>query len=347
MARVTLKTLAAHVGVSPATVSNAYNRPEQLSADLRRRILATADALGYTGPDAAGRALRRGRADAVGVLLCDRLSYAFSDPFSIEFLAGLTETLEQHVISVVLMPLSHPGSEGEEPDVTAVAKANIDALSILSLMPDHPAVLLAKARGLRLVHTDIVDDPAASWVAIDEDLGGRLIGGHLAELGHRRAVVVTDTNRPAGSPAYALDAADVRALDYAARIRGLESALPEGITLLSGGHNASASGASVANWLVEQPELPTAVACLSDVIALGLMQRLAEHGVAVPAEVSVTGFDDIAAARSAGLTTVRQPMREKGREVGRLLADPDAQPRHIRLPIELVVRSSAAAPRSR
>ena len=95
MARITVKTLAAAVGVSPSTVSNAYNRPDQLSAPLRQRILAKADELGYAGPDAAGRTLRVGRADAVGVLLSERLSYAFSDPYVIEFLAGLSEVAER------------------------------------------------------------------------------------------------------------------------------------------------------------------------------------------------------------------------------------------------------------
>lgn len=83
MARVTVKTLAAAVGVSPSTISNAYNRPDQLSVELRERILATAAELGFAGPDAAGRTLRVGRADAVGVLLTERLSYAFSDPYAV------------------------------------------------------------------------------------------------------------------------------------------------------------------------------------------------------------------------------------------------------------------------
>jgi DNA-binding LacI/PurR family transcriptional regulator len=85
-------------GVSPATVSNAYNRPDQLSPQLRHRILATAAELGYPGPDAAGRTLRMGRADAVGVLLAERQSYAFSDPSAIEFLTGLSEVVEEHGI---------------------------------------------------------------------------------------------------------------------------------------------------------------------------------------------------------------------------------------------------------
>ncbi len=132
MSRMTVKTLAAALGVSPATVSNAYNRPDQLSPQLRQRILATAAELGYPGPDAAGRTLRMGRADAVGVLLAERLSYAFSDPFAIEFLTGLSKVVEEHGVSIVLMPVSRRAAgssraETDESDVTAVRRANISA----------------------------------------------------------------------------------------------------------------------------------------------------------------------------------------------------------------------------
>jgi len=80
---------------------------------------------------------------------------------------------------------------------------------------------------------------------------------------------------------------------------------------------------------------------LSDVLALGALTALTELGYAVPEAVSVTGFDDIADAARAGLTTVRQPVRERGRAVGRLLVDPAAGPRQLLLPIDLVPRSSS------
>ena len=92
MARVTVRTLAEALGISVSTVSNAYNRPDQLSSKLRARILSKADELGYAGPDAAARALRSGRAEAVGVVLTERLSYAFSDPYAIGFLTGFAKS---------------------------------------------------------------------------------------------------------------------------------------------------------------------------------------------------------------------------------------------------------------
>ena len=112
------------------------------------------------------------------------------------------------------------------------------------------------------------------------------------------------------------------------------------MTVVSAGHNALASGAAAARWLMDQPTPPTAVVGLSDVLALGALTALTELGRAVPADLSVCGFDDIEDAAAADLTTVRQPIRERGRRVGRLLVDPDAAPRQVLLPIELVVRGS-------
>ncbi len=336
-ARVTVKTLAATLGVSAATVSNAYNRPDQLSAELRTRILAKAAELGYPGPDAAARTLRVGRSDAVGVLLTERLSYAFSDPFAVEFLTGLSEVAEQRQVSLLLMPLS---LSGEEPDTTSVQRASIDALTILSLPGDHPAAAVARARGIRLVGTDIDPHPETTWVAIDDVHAGALVGAHLAALGHRDVAVVVDTNAPAGGSVVRLEPDAVTFQDYAARLAGLRSSLPTSVTVVSGGHNALASGAAAAHWLMAQPVPPTAVVALSDVLALGVLNTLVELDVAVPGRVSVCGFDDIAEAAQRDLTTVRQPIRERGRAVGRLLIDPEATPRQVLMPIELVPRGS-------
>jgi len=356
MARMTVKTLAAAVGVSPATISNAYNRPDQLSAELRDRILATAKELGYPGPDAAGRTLRMGRAEAVGVLLSERLSYAFSDPFAVEFLTGLSEVVEEHGISIVLMPLSPPSNgsrtrpNADDSDLTAVRNANIDALAILSLPKDHPAAMVARARGIRLVTTDISSDPESTWVAIDDFEAGVMVGEHLARLGHRDVAVLVETNQPAGSPGQRLEEDQLGFLDYAARVAGLRQGIAGQIMIISGGHNSIESGATATSWLLDHDRvpttpMPTAIVGLSDVVALGALQALASRGLSVPADVSVCGFDDITAAEAANLTTVHQPIREKGQHVGRLLLDPESQPRQVLLPISLITRGTTGRAR--
>src|SRR4029078_5595220 len=93
--RATLASLAAELKVSRTTISNAYNRPDQLSTDLRERVLATAKRLGYPGPDPVARSLRARRAGAVGLMITDPLNYSFSDPAALDFVAGLAESCEE------------------------------------------------------------------------------------------------------------------------------------------------------------------------------------------------------------------------------------------------------------
>ena len=347
MARVTVKTIAEAVGVSPSTVSNAYNRPDQLSAELRERILAVAAELGYAGPDAAARMLRSGRAEAVGVLLTERLSYAFSDPYAIGFLTALTAVLERYQTSLVLMPIGYepPHSGGlRTPDVTAVRQANVDAIATLSLDARHPAIALARARGIRIIGTDIDPDPDSTWVAIDDFEAGALAGRHLTELGHRRIGVIADTGYPSGTLSTGLSSDDITSPDSQARLRGLISTMAEPV-IVSGGHNTNASGVAAAKALLDDPDPPTAIVGLSDVVAIGVLQAAEARGLRVPEDVSVSGFDDIAAAAELGLTTVHQPIWEKGHRIGELLLDPDLEPRQVLLPIELVVRTSTGVPR--
>src|SRR5215210_1724196 len=102
MARVTLQTLADDLGVSRVTISNAFNKPDQLSAELRGRILARAEELGFAGPDPMARGLRRGRVSAVGVLVDEGLSYAFSDPTTVLFLDGLARELQLDGLGLLL-----------------------------------------------------------------------------------------------------------------------------------------------------------------------------------------------------------------------------------------------------
>src|SRR5919198_5889683 len=100
----TLADVAAQIGVSRTTVSNAYNRPDQLSPALRERILAAAQELGYSGPDPAARGLRLRRSDTVGVLLGESLAYAFTDPAAALFLEGVARTGEKTGTSMLLIP---------------------------------------------------------------------------------------------------------------------------------------------------------------------------------------------------------------------------------------------------
>ncbi|MDX6251404.1 MAG: hypothetical protein QOF10_4764 [Kribbellaceae bacterium] len=342
---VTIKTVAQAVGVSPSTVSNAYNKPDQLSAALRERILSKAHELGYAGPDASARALRSGKAGAVGVLFTDKLAYAFSDPYAVGFLAGLAEVAEEFATSLLLMPLSSSDIQG---GANAVRQAAIDAAAIFCVAGGHPALDMLKNRGIPMVSTDRGDHPDMSWVAIDEVEAAAKLGRHLARLGHRDLVVLVDNAEAAGSQPVELTLDEVGYTDCELRIRGLQKEMPDArIRLISGGHNAFSSGLAGAEWVLDSQDRPTAIVGLSDVQALGAMEAMKTRGLVPGKDLTVVGFDDIPAAGAAGLTTIRQPIKDKGRAVGRVLLDPEVKEHQLLLPTELVVRSSSGpAPRT-
>src|ERR687889_977971 len=145
---VTLTTVARAVGVSPTTVSNAYNRPHKLTAALRERIFETARELGYPGPDPAARSLRRGRAGSIGLLFGEALTYVFQDPGAVEFLRGLAEVAARHNNALQLIAaLDADRQEG----ASLLANAIVDGLVVWNLPDRHPLLRLARERNIPLV----------------------------------------------------------------------------------------------------------------------------------------------------------------------------------------------------
>lgn len=348
--RPTLQDVATAVGVSRSTVSNAYGRPDQLSPALRTRILDTARQLGYPGPNPTARSLRRGFAGAIGVLFTSQLSYAFTDPFAVRFLAGVAEATERHGTSLLLVPLP----TGESRARKAVENAAVDGFCVYCVADEDWALDVIRGRGLPFVTTAPPADPGAErYVGIDERAAARSVADHLAGLGHRRVALLADTVLPDAPPGpLHLPGADAaRHPTTRGRLAGFADALaavgvdwPD-ITLLNATGNSRAAGAEAVAGLYTGDEPPTAVLAASDVLALGALDALGKRA----ATVSVTGFDDVAEAAAAGLTTVRQPAEEKGRIAAELLLDPPADDAagQILLPTELVVRTSTRpVPRS-
>ena len=101
--KLTLKDVAERLEVSTATISNAFNRPDQLSATLRENILSECEKMGYFGPNAAARSLRTGRTGIVGIVLSDDLSYSLTDPVANQFLKGMAEVFEANEYNMLLL----------------------------------------------------------------------------------------------------------------------------------------------------------------------------------------------------------------------------------------------------
>jgi DNA-binding LacI/PurR family transcriptional regulator len=341
--RVTLQTIADRLGVSRTTVSNAYNRPDQLAAELRERILATAAELGYSGPDPAARRLRSGERDTIALLFED-LSYAVTDPAAILFLQGVVDATAEAGLGLLLLPVRREGG-----GVELVRDAVVDAFVLYSMPNQLEEVAAARARGLPVV---VVDEPrgeGTAFVGIDDRAAIREVAAHVVGLGHRRIAVLSDR---IGDDQYTgwvgAERRDHPAFVLARdRLAGCLDAFTtaglgwEDVPLYEHAENTIAAGAASARELLNRDPRPTAVVATTDLLAIGVVRAAREMGLDVPGELSVSGFDDVPAAEVADLTTARQPLREKGALAGRMIVEGRAGGGEEELlPTELVVRRS-------
>lgn len=346
--RVTLQTVADRVGVSRMTVSNAFSRPDQLSAELRARILAAADDLGYVGPDPAARALARGTTGTVGVLLTESVRSAFADPIAAEFFGAVAESLAPTGMAVALLP-SVDRDAGHVP----ARDVPMDGALIYACAGDFGAIDWLRKRRLPLVFVDQTPADGSSSVLLDDRGGARAAAEHVLGLGHRRVGLLT-MNWSRGHELVA-DPATAGSTHVAReRVAGWLEALRahEGVDVLAAQvhENTEADAYVGARLLLESSPRPTAVLCFSDVLAWGVVHAAEDLGLRVPEDLSVVGFDDSALARSLrpALTSVRQDLQDKGHLAAEILVDqverarrgePEA-PRNVVVPLSLVVRES-------
>ena len=348
---VTLQTIADLVGVSRTTVSNAFSRPDQLSDELRTRILETAAGLDYRGPNPAARSLRRGRAGAIGVVLTDSLAWAFADPYNVEFLGALAGEAEAARHSLLLIP-APPGDDQAE----GVRSAVVDGFCVYTLPDGHPIVDEVLCRNVPTVFVDGPHVDGRPFVGIGDRAAMHALTDHLVELGHRAVGVLTFRLRPDGRSGPATNeriaSADFRVTRE--RLTGVFDAfaaagLDRGaVDVYEVATNTQQAGHDAALAMLTGPQPPTALVCLADQLALGALGALDALGLSAPTDVSITGFDDIAAAAAAGLTTIRQPAAEKARRAGRYLAEAAARGDpavaatafDVTLDHELILRSS-------
>jgi DNA-binding LacI/PurR family transcriptional regulator len=341
----TLADVAAQIGVSRTTVSNAYNRPDQLSPALRERVLAAARELGYTGPDPMARSLRRGRAGSLGFVFDHELRYIFSDPAAVLFLSGVAAGCEENGTGLALIPqLPEGGAE-------VVRSALVDGYIMFCTPEDDERLEVVKARGLPYVLVDYSPFVEGPRVNIDDRGGAHAVAQHLVDLGHRRFGIVLPYRDGAETAARAEELSDPAQPTVARRWRcairherllGWREAIEgvgvdwETVPVGSARGGDEDSGYHAAAALLDRADRPTAIICLSDLMAFGVLRAAAERGVRVPHDLSVVGFDDIVEAGGAALTTVRQDHAAKGEEAVRLLTEGGDD---VLLPTSLVVRA--------
>ncbi|AFD26848.1 Transcriptional regulator, sugar-binding, putative [Deinococcus gobiensis I-0] len=329
--------------MSVATVSNAYNRPDQLSPELRERVLQVARELGYAGPDPLARSLRRGRSGVIGVVYDAPLDYAFADPAAAIFLGSLAQVIQQDALNLLLLACAQ--------DALPVRGAGVDGFVVYCAAEGSELLDAVLERGLPTVLVDQQAQPRAARVGIDDVGGARAAAAHLEALGHRHIGVLCLELGP--DPRSGEVNADREAqLAYhttAERLRGYRLGAPGAELYLAETEQNTREGgeAQAAALLRAHPEI-TALLCMSDVLAQGALRAAAALTLNVPGELSVVGYDDLPGSAALDLTTVWQPTADKGEEVGRallaLLAGEAAA--DLSLPTRLSVRGSAGPART-
>lgn len=330
----TIYDIAKHAGVSAGTVSRALSRPEKVLPETRARIEQAVTALGYM-PNAAARTLKTQRSGKILVTVPD-----IANPFFAQILQGAEEAAQAADYAVLLGDTQHL-PEREERYAQMLRRNEADGLIVLGHRLPPTARQIVRQRGAAApVVNGCEFDPALGIpsVHIDNAAAARAAMEHLYALGHERIAVV------GGPPDNPLHRQRLEGVKVAARARGRMRQLQ----LVPGDFSVESGHAAACTWL-DRPAPPTAAFCFSDQMALGVLAACREHGVRVPHDFSVVGFDDLSSSRylSPPLTTIAQPMREIGmRAVNLLLAIIAATqtPLQQTLDFSLMLRGSTAPP---
>ena len=345
--RPRIADVAREAGVSKTAVSFAFNSPERLSTETAIRIREVAGALGYR-PNPVARMLTQRQTMTLGVLTPQALAVIFSNPFFALFSEGVAHAAEDlgyelHFISPLHGSLA-----------LAVGRSTVDGVVAIGLSADHPEVEQIRGAGLPMVLVDSDDLPEHSSVVVDDEAGARAAAEHILGLGHTDVLVIA-----VEGPAVATGEPGRHGVTER-RLRGYRTALDAaGVALpddrIVAGRSSIDGGSSAFQRAWALGIRPTAVLAMSDAIAIGAMRAARELGLRIPDDLSVVGFDDIdlAAHVDPPLTTVHQPIRQKGADAVRLLLAEVEQreahrPEHIRLETRLIVRGSTGpAPHQR
>tara|TARA_R110002124_G_scaffold81996_2_gene215611 strand:+ start:394 stop:1383 length:990 start_codon:yes stop_codon:yes gene_type:complete len=327
--------------VSTATVSNAFNRPDQLSAKLRERILRESAELGYHGPNFAARSLRKGASDVVAVVLADSISYSLSDPVASQFLQGVAEVLGENKKQLLL--LSSASDELEQSSAESLPDG-----FIFYGAPSGNIFERVSRTGKPIIAVDFETHDIES-VNINNEEGAFSVANHALANKPKHAAVLglrlVDSQRICRLTAQDMS---VESKEISrSRLKGYLRAFEEQQLAISPSHvwhiplNTPEMAEIAAKEALTLNPLPEVILCMSDVIALSVLRVANKLNIAIPQEVKVTGFDDIPEAQrsSPGLTTVCQQSSEKGRVATRLLLKNESKDSVI-LDTRLVIRAS-------
>jgi len=324
--RPTIRDVARHAGVSIATVSRVMHQHANVSEATRDRVARAVEELEFT-PSRLGRSLAERRHAANAIVFPD-----LSGPYYAEVVLGY-ESVAADLGRSVLILSTH--GRAAAPAMVEEMADRCDGMVVMGRTVPDALLERLHSRGMPLVLLARPQLAGIDSVKADNTGSAEELAAHVLAQGARRLTLV-------GDPATAPDLGE----RWAAVERVAGEQTGTAVATVATPALDEAAGRAAARTAL-RATLPDAFVCANDEVALGVLSALGEAGVDVPGQVLVTGWDDIMAARYAGLTTVRQPMRELGGTAARLLdeviTEARAEPRHVVLPTELVVRTTSGA----
>ena len=334
-ARPTIIDVAARAGVSKSLVSLVMRGASAVSDEKRRLVLDAAEALGYR-PNAVARSLVRRRTNLLGVVLSD-----LHNPFYAEVVDGICSAAGSHDYRTILTTVDRR-ELSERRALDTMLELRVDGLILASPMLELDATVEVASREVPIVLVARRSaTPNVDSIRNDDSRGAELVVQHLVELGHTR---IAHVDGDSGSGA----AERREGYERAMRERGLGSEVR-----VEHGSYTEEGGRRGTEALLASGPRPTAIFVANDIAAVGALSVLADHGLRVPQDVSVVGYDNtaLAAVRHVDLTTVDQPRPKMGQKAVSLLLERlegrRAEARHLVIPPALVVRGSTAAPGKR
>jgi LacI family transcriptional regulator len=322
-------------GVSLGTVSNVLNRPERVAPATRERVLEAIRKLGFVRNEAA-RQLRAGHSRMIGLIVLDA-----GNPFFADLAAGVEAAAQQHGLSVIVCNSAN-SAEREDRHLSLLQELRGYGVLITPVTGGSARrIEQLRSTGMPVVLVDRAAGDRQCSASVDDLAGGELAVAHLAAKGHKRIGIV-------GGPIAIKQVSDRLAGAKAAlRAAGLPA---RALRVLPTADLNVASGREAGEQLAAMPEgvRPTAVFCVNDLLALGVLQVMTRRGLRVPDDMAIAGYDDIvfAAAAAVPLTSVRQPAARLGHAAAELLIEEVSgyaahRHRQVVFEPELVIRASS------
>jgi LacI family transcriptional regulator len=331
--RPTIRDVARLAEVSVGTASKALSERGKLRPETRARVRAIAKQIGFQPNDLA-HSLHRGQSQTVGVISTDSFGR-----FTMPIMEGLEACLSERRISVIMCNATDD-PEREVRHVETLLGKRVDGIIVTARRADRRPPLAVDTHGLPVLYVfSRTEDPNALCLVPDDESGAHLATAHLLGLGRRRLAHITGPER--------FEAVRLRRTGFATALQA--AGLDPGAVPVLAGVWSEAWGREALDQLFAAPQPPDAIFCGNDLIGRGVIDRLRERGIGVPAAVSVVGFDNweiIAEATRPRLTTIDMNLTRLGHEAGRRLIELiDGAPSTglQRMPCSLIVRESCGA----